>query len=190
MAGFNLVQMAHICDRQISATFLLLTPFIQKGAPDSMDAKSVVCAGVCTIQRPEMLAKCLRSLAAQKNLDGLDFKILVVDNDATPSSAHVVKAVSSSCPFPIHYYHEPKRGIPMARNRVLESASAIGADWLAFLDDDQRAFPGHCGKNCFLSPDATTQTRWLRAKYLRCPNLSHSGLSTILNSKAGAASQR
>jgi succinoglycan biosynthesis protein ExoM len=143
--------MAQICDRQISATFLRPTPFIQKGALDSMNAKSVVCAGVCTIQRPEMLAKCLRSLAAQKDLDGLDFKILVVDNDATPSSAQVVEAVASSCPFPIHYYHEPRRGIPMARNRVLESASAIGADWLAFFDDDQRAFPDTVEKLLFVA---------------------------------------
>ena len=86
-----------------------------------------------------------------KNLDGLDFKILVVDNDATPSSAHVVEAVASSCPFRIHYYHEPRRGIPMARNRVLESASAIGADWLAFFDDDQRAFPDTVEKLLFVA---------------------------------------
>jgi glycosyltransferase involved in cell wall biosynthesis len=151
MASFNLVRMAQSCDRQISATFLLLTPFIQKGALDSMNAKSVVCAGVCTIQRPEMLAKCLRSLAAQKNLGDFDFSVLVVDNDATPSSARVVEAVASSCPFPIYYYHEPRRGIPMARNRVLESASAIGADWLAFFDDDQRAFPDTVEKLLFVA---------------------------------------
>lgn len=106
-----------------------------------MNSKTVVCAGVCTLQRPEMLAKCLRSLASQRNLDGFDFRILVVDNDATPSSAPVVEAASSKCPFPIHYYHEPRRGIPMARNRVLESALAHGADWLAFFDDDQSAYP-------------------------------------------------
>ncbi len=115
-----------------------------------MNAKAVVCAGVCTMQRPEMLAKCLRSLASQKNLDGFDFRILVVDNDATPSSALVAEAASSACPFPIHYYHEPRRGIPMARNRVLEAALEHGADWLVFIDDDQAAYPDCVEKLLFV----------------------------------------
>lgn len=114
-----------------------------------MNAKPVVCAGVCTIQRPQLLGKCLRSLASQKDLGDFDFRILVVDNDATPSSAPVVEAASSDCPFPIHYYHEPRRGIPMARNRVIEEALTLGADWLAFIDDDETAYPDWAEKAVF-----------------------------------------
>jgi succinoglycan biosynthesis protein ExoM len=88
-----------------------------------------------------MLERCLRSLAAQESTDDLDIHILVVDNDATPSAEDVVRRVSSNCPFPIHYHHEPRRGIPMARNRVLEEALALDAEWLAFIDDDQTAWP-------------------------------------------------
>ncbi len=106
-----------------------------------MNARTRVCVGVCTIRRPTMLERCLRSLAAQKNTDGLDIHILVVDNDAAPSAEPVVQRVSPDSPFPIHYHHEPRRGIPMARNRVLEEALALDAEWLAFIDDDQTAWP-------------------------------------------------
>ncbi len=116
-----------------------------------MNAKPVVCVGVCTIQRPQMLGKCLRSLASQKNIGELEFHILVIDNDATPSSAPVVEAVSPDCPFPIHYHHEPRRGIPMARNRVLEEALSLGAEWLGFLDDDQTAHADWVEKLLFVA---------------------------------------
>ena len=88
-----------------------------------------------------MLERCLQSLAAQEGTDVLDLHILVVDNDATPSAEPVVRKVAPSCPFPIHYHHEPRRGIPMARNRVLEEALELDAEWLAFIDDDQTARP-------------------------------------------------
>ncbi len=116
-----------------------------------MNAKPVVCVGVCTIQRPQMLGKCLRSLSSQKNLGDLEFHILVVDNDASPSSAPVVERVSPVCPFPIHYHHEPRRGIPMARNRVLEEGLSLGADWVGFIDDDQTAYPDWVEKLLFVA---------------------------------------
>ena len=116
-----------------------------------MNAKAVVCVGVCTIKRPQMLGKCLRSLASQKNLGEWEVHILVIDNDATPSSASIAEAVSKDCPFPIHYHHEPRRGIPMARNRVLEEALSLGAEWLAFIDDDQTAYPDWVEKLLFIA---------------------------------------
>ncbi len=106
-----------------------------------MNKKAMVCAGVCTIKRPQMLEKCLRSLASQQHVGDFEFHILVVDNDATPSAAPVVEALSAVSPFPIHYFHEPRRGIPMARNRVLDEALALKAEWLAFFDDDQVVNP-------------------------------------------------
>ena len=106
-----------------------------------MEAKTRVCIGVCTIKRPAMLLRCLRSLAAQEGAEGLDVHILVVDNDAAASAEAVVREAAPDCSFPIHYHHEPRRGIPMARNRVLEEALALNAEWLAFIDDDQTARP-------------------------------------------------
>jgi len=87
-----------------------------------------------------MLAKCLASLTAQRNV-GAELHIILVDNDTTPSSVGVAEQSSQSSPFPIHYHHEPRRGIPMARNRVLQEARRLNADRLAFVDDDETADP-------------------------------------------------
>ncbi len=104
-----------------------------------MNGGMVVCIGVCTVKRPALLARCLSSLAAQRRPEGIELHIVVVDNDATPSSKPVADSFLPACPFPIHYRHEPRRGIPMARNRVITEALALNADWLAYIDDDQAA---------------------------------------------------
>jgi len=106
-----------------------------------MKQDSVICIGVCTIQRPELLEKCLLSLAAQEKPDDAKLYIVVVDNDSTPSSESIVARVRANCPHPTRYLHEPRRGIPVARNRVLEEAATLDADWVAFIDDDQFAAP-------------------------------------------------
>jgi succinoglycan biosynthesis protein ExoM len=103
-------------------------------------ANSIVCIGVCTIKRPAMLSACLSSLAAQKNLETV-VHIIVVDNDDIPSSEKIAEESARTSRFPIHYRHEPQRGISMARNRVLEEALRLRADWLAFIDDDETADP-------------------------------------------------
>jgi succinoglycan biosynthesis protein ExoM len=36
----------------------------------------------------------------------------------------------------VHYVHEPRRGIPQARNAVLDACRRLGLDWIAFTDDD------------------------------------------------------
>ncbi len=106
-----------------------------------MHEKPVICVGICTMTRPGLLAKCLNSLDAQTEVSDLIVHILVVDNDAQPSSKPVVDAFSATSPYPVHYHHEPRRGIPMARNRVLDEALALGANRIAFIDDDQVAKP-------------------------------------------------
>lgn len=98
-----------------------------------------VCIGVCTCQRPKMLERCLASLIAQVRIDPDRTHIVVVDNDAGPSAKGIVESAAAKSAFPVHYHHEPRRGIPMARNRVLSEALALKADWLIFVDDDQAA---------------------------------------------------
>src|SRR5579883_2177961 len=98
-----------------------------------------ICLGVCTILLPQMLKKCLHSLAAQQGVENYDVHIVVVDNDLQPNSKAVVQEFAGSSPFPVHYFHEPRRGIPMARNKVLDAALALNAEWIVFVDDDQAA---------------------------------------------------
>jgi succinoglycan biosynthesis protein ExoM len=102
--------------------------------------KSVL-IGVCTAQRPKMLKACLDSLAAQIVPEHVSLRAVVVDNEAEPNNRAAVEAQAARFPFPLAYEHEPRRGIPFARNRVLDHALAMNAEWIAFIDDDEMAEP-------------------------------------------------
>lgn len=88
-----------------------------------------------------MLAGLLRSLGALA-VDPArvrDLCLVVVDNDAAGSAAQVVRA--ARLPFPVVYAVEPARNIARARNRGVALALARGAEWLAFVDDDETVSP-------------------------------------------------
>jgi succinoglycan biosynthesis protein ExoM len=91
---------------------------------------------VCTFRRP-FLTETLRSLEAL-DAEGLDLRILVADNDETPSAGPLVTAAARESRFPIAYVHAPARNISVARNACLELANA---PLVAFIDDDELASP-------------------------------------------------
>ncbi len=97
--------------------------------------------GVATRRRPAMLEHCLRSLAAQAVPDGTELVIIVVENDREKYSNDVVATVERQSPIPIEYHLEQNIGISNARNAVLDAAIANGSDYLAFIDDDELAYP-------------------------------------------------
>jgi succinoglycan biosynthesis protein ExoM len=84
-----------------------------------------------------MLAKCLQSLAGAAPPQGAGVEIVVVDNTEEGGARNGALSFASSSPYPIHYVCEPRRGISYARNASVEKALSLGADWLAFLDDDE-----------------------------------------------------
>lgn len=86
-----------------------------------------------------MLRACLDSLAAQIVPEGFDLSILVVDNEPEPNNRAVVDAFRPTSPFPVHYVHQPRRGIAVARNAIIDKAMALRASWIAMLDDDETA---------------------------------------------------
>jgi glycosyltransferase involved in cell wall biosynthesis len=86
---------------------------------------------VCTRNRPEQLAQCLRSL---QNLSQRPEQIIVVDN--APSSDATRQAVAQ---MPgIEYVLEPRPGLSVARNTGIRHS--IG-DIIAFTDDDAIVHP-------------------------------------------------
>ncbi len=104
--------------------------------PESLD----ILIGVVTFRRPIMLAMLLDSLASQSLVGkGPSIELCVVDNDAERSAAVVVDAKTPGLPFSVTYLCEPRRGIPFARNRVLEHGLERQALWIAFIDDDETA---------------------------------------------------
>jgi succinoglycan biosynthesis protein ExoM len=91
---------------------------------------------VCTAKRPKMLRHCLQSIAAQSVPPQVAVDVVVVDNEAEPNNRDLVEELAAHCPFPVHYVHEPRRGISRARNAALEKVRSLKADWVAFTDDD------------------------------------------------------
>jgi succinoglycan biosynthesis protein ExoM len=83
-----------------------------------------------------MLTDCLKSIARQAVPQGVWVDVVVVDNEADPNNQSLVQNLSQGYPFPIHYVHEARRGIPQARNAALNACVRLDADWIAFTDDD------------------------------------------------------
>lgn len=66
--------------------------------------------------------------------DGVEVRVLVVDNDDEPSGRPYIEDMLDNPDFSLDYAHVPGRNIAIARNGALDVASA---DWIAFLDDDE-----------------------------------------------------
>jgi succinoglycan biosynthesis protein ExoM len=88
-----------------------------------------------------MLQKCLESLARQEVPIGVAPIMVVADNEATATNRCAVEDFATTCPLALRYLHEPRRGISMARNAILDAALDLSADWIAFIDDDETAAP-------------------------------------------------
>jgi succinoglycan biosynthesis protein ExoM len=114
-------------------------PKAQAAGPASGPCRAAI--AVCTAKRPTMLKNCLRSIGAQNVPAEGSVEIVVVDNEAEANNRALVEELAAECPFPLHYVHEPRRGIPQARNAALEKCRGLGVDWIAFTDDDCWASP-------------------------------------------------
>lgn len=91
---------------------------------------------ICTFRRPH-LAETLRSVAALEVAD-VEVRVIVSDNDGTPSAQPLVEQIAATFPFPVTYLHSPAANISIARNACLE---AVRAQYLAFVDDDETVSP-------------------------------------------------
>ncbi len=95
---------------------------------------------VATYQRPEGLQRLLASLRAQSGLDGR-YVIVVVDNDPHGSAQSLLGEKRGNERETV-YAIEPDPGIPAARNHGVRLARELGAQAVAFIDDDEAAAPG------------------------------------------------
>lgn len=98
-----------------------------QGEPTSID----IC--VCTFQRAELLHT-LESVNGLEMPAGYEARIIVVDNDWSPTAKALVDGFAEKSILPISYLHGPAGNISIARNRCLEASSA---DLVAFIDDDE-----------------------------------------------------
>lgn len=98
---------------------------------------------VATYGRPVMLRALLESLAGLRfSGPAPELRVVVVDNDADQGAREVVDAARAALPMPVRYEVEPERNIARARNRSVAAALQDGAEWVAFVDDDETVDPG------------------------------------------------
>ena len=91
---------------------------------------------IATYRRADQLRALLGDLAQQTLMPD---EVVIVDNDATGSARPVVDAFEAAgSPFKLVYAIQPERGISITRNVTVHRSSG---QWLAFVDDDERAPP-------------------------------------------------
>ena len=81
----------------------------------------------------------IASVSRQTGLGGRRIRIIVADNDETPSARERVEQAFADLKVNGLYLHAPSRNISIARNACLDAATAPLA---AFIDDDELAHPG------------------------------------------------
>jgi GT2 family glycosyltransferase len=98
-----------------------------------------ICVPTC--RRNELLGECLDSLGALRIPAGYRARQIVADNDADAGARRICEERAAALPWPLTYVVEPQRGLAAVRNRLLQEAADAGAEWIAFLDDDERPDP-------------------------------------------------
>jgi succinoglycan biosynthesis protein ExoM len=90
---------------------------------------------VATFRRPAGLRNLM--LGMNRLLRGMDvdFRSVVVDNDACGSAQQALNEISMDLSYPVEYVLEPNRGLSFARNTALDHA--LDADAIVFIDDDE-----------------------------------------------------
>lgn len=103
--------------------------------------KTAVC--ICTYKRPKLLERLLNSLHDIQlgELERGDVRILVVDNFPDGQARAVCERSVRTLPIGLDFIEEGKKGIAFARNRAVDEALRRGADFVAFLDDDDLPHP-------------------------------------------------
>ncbi|SNS58939.1 Glycosyltransferase, GT2 family [Ekhidna lutea] len=103
--------------------------------------KPLIAIGLGTKNRPKMLSQALQSLSKLMLPESATFHLIVCDNDPSGSASNEVAKTKEVLPFPVTYLLEAKEGIVFMRNKILEEAIALNAEYLAFYDDDEAVDP-------------------------------------------------
>lgn len=89
---------------------------------------------ICTYKRPLPLMRLLNDLNRQETAGLFTYSIVITDNDEAQSAEDAVADFRTISKVPVKYSVEPRRGIALARNMVVQNAEG---PFLAFIDDDE-----------------------------------------------------
>jgi succinoglycan biosynthesis protein ExoM len=119
-----------------SGALIMAEALFDSGLGDARDhGVAIVDVCVCTFRRRSLEATLL-SLAAQDLTPKGGFRIIVADNDDTPTAQSMAEQTATSQGLNLLYIHAPAHNISVARNACLE---AVRAPFVAFIDDDEEA---------------------------------------------------
>jgi succinoglycan biosynthesis protein ExoM len=95
---------------------------------------------ICTYDRAHSLQQLLSVVSRMEfgPLDPSKVFFVVVDNHPDGRARAVCEEARAHLPCPLYFAEERERGISFARNRAVSEALAYGADFIAFIDDDDR----------------------------------------------------
>ena len=104
----------------------------------SVDLRVAIC--VCTHSRSQGL---MRLLVALQDIDLSGYspqsvELIVIDNDPNPETRAICERAAPRLPIALHYTEESRAGITHARNTAVAVALQRGADFVAFIDDDDQ----------------------------------------------------
>ncbi len=88
---------------------------------------------ICTYNRADALASTLDSIASTANDSPFDWEVLVVDNNSTDGTRHVVESRAAAYPVRLRYLFESRQGKSNALNTGMRDSSA---EVIVFTDDD------------------------------------------------------
>jgi glycosyltransferase involved in cell wall biosynthesis len=90
-----------------------------------------VTVAICSWNRARRLVQTLDSLTALAVPDGVDWELLVVNNNCTDDTDRVVASFTDR--LPLRLLHEPTPGLSCARNRAVQHAAG---EYILWTDDD------------------------------------------------------
>lgn len=103
---------------------------------------------ICTCDRATLLARVLVAIRqielAQSQAS--EVILIVVDNRPDGRAKAVCETHAPTLPMSLRFLEEPTPGISFARNRATAAAMVWGADFVAFLDDDDVPRPDWLGQ--------------------------------------------
>ena len=87
----------------------------------------------CTRNRARQLATLFQCLGSQKNIENLNWEIIIVDNNSSDNTKEVAYAFCEGSNLKVNYVFEEKVGLSYARNSGILASKGT---YLLFIDDD------------------------------------------------------
>ena len=88
---------------------------------------------ICTYNRRENLIAVFEKLANQIGTEGIEWEVVLVDNNSSDGTREEVERLAAKLPITIRYAFEGQQGLNYARNRGIEES--VG-DCFVYIDDD------------------------------------------------------